>query len=115
MLRPRHARRDVSEDQIVPTVIRHQSIRRSQIHAHLPLFQRNEIANLHSHPFLISVFENLLPAGVICAHAFDDVIAQLAQLFAQLARIIFDVSEATALFFHEYLCCVWESMSEENH
>jgi len=36
MVRPGHARREVSEDQIVPTVIRHQSIRRSQIYARLP-------------------------------------------------------------------------------
>jgi len=41
----------------------HTHLYRSQIYARLPFFQRNEIPKLHSHPFLISVFESLLLAG----------------------------------------------------
>jgi len=63
MVRPGHARREVSEDQIVPTVNPPPVDTPQPDLRALAFFQRNEIPKLHSHPFLISVFESLLLAG----------------------------------------------------
>src|SRR5215212_8378891 len=60
MFRTRHTRGNVCKDQIVPTVASHQTISSSKVHPDLPLFWRNQIANVgsfyllrgaHIHPF----------------------------------------------------------------
>src|SRR4026207_286410 len=64
MFRPRYASRDVREYQIVPTVFGHQSICRGEVDSDLPLFSRDELANVglfcllrsaHIYPFTPTV------------------------------------------------------------
>src|SRR5213080_3605413 len=59
MLSPRHARRDMREDQIIPTVKRDQAIRRGKIDARLPFLLGYLLADRRwfwnsSHCFLFS-------------------------------------------------------------